>query len=165
MNQIRNAKPEDLEAIVNIYNYAIRSKFETADTEEIKWQERIPWFNDHDPAKFPIFVCVQNEVITGWLSISPYRPGRHALRFTMEISYYVHPDFKRKGIGNKLLEHGIAESKNLQYKTLFAIILEKNEASIELLSKYGFQQWAHLPAVADFDGIECGQVYYGLKIA
>jgi phosphinothricin acetyltransferase len=164
MNHIRIAVSKDLEAIVAIYNVAIRSKFETAETKEILWTERLPWFQDHDPAKYPIFIYEINGTIAGWISISPYRPGREALRFTVEISYYVHPDFKRKGIGSKLINHVIAEAKARNYKSLFAIILDRNEGSIQLLLKHGFSKWGYLPDIANFDGEECGQVYYGLRI-
>ena len=164
MNQIRIAQPLDLESIVSIYNFAVRSTFETADTEEIKWAERLPWFHVHDPENYPIFIYKEDGIIAGWISISPYRPGRQALRLTVEISYYIHPDFKRRGIGSKLVLHAIDEARRRKYKSVFAIILDKNEASIQLLKKLGFSQWGHLPNIADFDGEECGQVYYGLKL-
>lgn len=164
MTQIRIAEIEDFEAIVDIYNFAVRSTFETADTEDVKRAERLPWFKEHDPKNYPLFVYEMNEVIAGWISISPYRRGRQALKFTVEISYYIHPDFKRKGIGSKLVLRAITEARKRKYKSLFAIILDRNEASIQLLLKHGFSQWGHLPNIADFEGEECGQVYYGLRI-
>ena len=164
MSRIRIAQPLDLESIVNIYNFAVRSKFETADTTELQWPNRISWFKSHNPESYPIFIYKEEGVLAGWISISPYRPGRQALRFTVEISYYVHPDFKRKGIGSKLIIHAIEEARKRKYKSVFAIILDRNEASIQLLLKHGFSQWGHLPNIADFDGEECGQVYYGIRL-
>ena len=164
MSRIRIAQPLDLESIVSIYNFAVRSKFETADTKELNWTKRISWFKSHDPEDYPIFIYKEDGVIAGWVSISPYRSGRQALRFTVEISYYVHPDFKRKGIGSKLVLHAIGEARRRKYKSLFAIILDRNEGSIQLLVKHGFSQWGHLPNIADFDGEECGQVYYGIRL-
>ena len=32
------------------------------------------------------------------------------------------------------------------------------------MEKFGFELWGHLPNIADFDGIECGHVYYGIKV-
>lgn len=162
---IRIAKPEDLEPIMDIYNFSVLSKFETADTIAISWRKRIGWFKSHRPGKHPIFVFENDGHVLGWSSLSPYRKGRKALRFTLELSYYVHPDFKRKGIGSRLVEHAISESRNLKCKTLIAIILDKNVASIRLLTGYGFTKWGHLPNIADFNGIECGHVYYGLRIS
>lgn len=164
MSRIRIAQPLDLESIVSIYNFAVRAGFETADTTELNWPKRISWFKSHDPENYPIFIYKEEGVIAGWISISPYRRGRHALRFTVEISYYVHPDYKRKVIGSKLVLHAIAEARKRKYKSIFAIILDRNEASIQLLIKHGFSQWGHLPNIADFDGKECGQVYYGLRL-
>ena len=151
-------------SIVEIYNQAIKSKFETADTTEILPKDRLDWFNNHNPDTYPIFVYEINNQIIGWISISAYRQGRQALRYTAEISYYINNDFKRQGIGSKLIKYAIDKSKELNYKTLFAIILDKNEASINILIKFGFVIWGHMPNIADFFGVECGHVNYGLRI-
>ena len=164
MYNIRIAKTEDLENIFAIYNQAVKSKFETADTVEVDFRDRSEWLNNHNPDTHPIIVYENNGEIKGWVSISPYRNGRKALRYTVEISYYIHNDYKRQGIGGKLVEYAIQVCKKNNYKTLVAIVLDKNEASIGLLAKFGFVKWGHLPKVADFDGVECGHVYYGLKI-
>ena len=49
--------------------------------------------------------------------------------------------------------------------TLVAILLGDNLASIGLLKKLGFEEWAKLPAVADFDTREVDHVYYGLRVS
>lgn len=160
----RVAKLSDLESIVHIYNQAVRSRFETADTIEVDTKDKLEWFKNHSSDSYPIFVCEIDNTIVGWISISPYRQGRKALRFTAEVSYYVRIEYKRQGIGSQLIEHAIIEGKKLNFKTFFAIVLDKNEASVKLLIKYGFEKWGHMPDIADFDGEECGHVYYGLKI-
>ena len=162
---IRIATTNDLQSITAIYNAAVDSKFETADTDHLNWKDQNDWLNNHNAETHPVFVYQTDGVVAGWISLSPYRKGRQALRFTVEISYYIHPDYKRRGIGTKLMEHAIAESKLLNYKTLIAIVLDQNVISIGLLKKFGFIQWALLPNVADFDGIACGHVYYGLRIS
>jgi len=164
MDSIRIANIADLERITEIYNQAVSSKFETADTDEFESKDRMDWFHGHPQNSYPIYVYELNGAVVGWISISPYRCGRKALRYTAEISYYVHSDFKRQGIGNKLIEYILIQSKFLNFKTLFAIILDKNIASINLLKKFGFAEWGHLPDIADFDGEICGHVYYGRKV-
>lgn len=164
MDNIRIARLADLEEITEIYNQAVLSEFETADTVKTESKDKLEWFNNHKPDSYPIFVYEMNGKVAGWISISPYRPGRGALRYTVEISYYVNTDYKRKGIGSRLIEFILKKSKELNYKTIFAIILDKNTASINLLSKFDFVKWGHLPNIADFDGVECGHVYYGRRI-
>lgn len=164
MDSIRIAKEDDLKTIVDIYNQAVRSGFETADTEEVDIKDRYVWFNKHKSDTYPIFVYEKDNEVVGWISVSPYREGRKALKYTVEISYYIHNDYKRQGVGSELVKYVIGKCNDLEYKSLFSIILDKNEASIRLMEKYGFEKWAHMPNIADFNGVECGHVYYGLRI-
>ena len=162
---IRIATPADIVAVVAIYNQAIESSFQTAFMQPLSIEERRSWFNEHMDPAYPIFVYVADEKVVGWLSIGPYRSGREALRFIVEVSYYLDTEYQGRGIGSALLAHSIQACKDLGYKDLVAIILEKNTISIKLMKKFGFTQWAHLPAIANFNGIECGQVYYGLRLS
>jgi len=164
MNSIRAAKITDLGSIIEIYNQAMSSRFETADTLAVDSEDKINWFKNHQLDAYPIFIYEINNKIVGWISISPYRLDHKALRYTIEISYYVDYGYRRQSIGSKLIEYVIKRSKELNYKTLLATIFDKNEAAIKLLAKYGFVKWGHMPDVADFDGVECGHVYYGLRI-
>jgi phosphinothricin acetyltransferase len=45
-----------------------------------------------------------------------------------------------------------------------AILMDRNQASVRLLEKTGFARWGHLPGIADFGGVTCGQYLYGRKI-
>lgn len=161
---IRIAKSEDLGAIVDIYNQAIAAGQKTAHLKPVTVDERSKWFSDHTPDKYPIFVTRDKNEITGFLTVSAYRPGREALRFTAEVSYYVHSDHQRKGVATNLLRYAIGMCPSLHIKTLFAILLESNHGSIKLLEKFGFEKWGYMPKVADFNGIEVGHLYYGLRI-
>jgi len=161
---IRLAQPDDLPTIVNIYNQSIPSQQSTADTELVQVEDRKAWFEEHLPDKYPIFVAEIDDQVAGWCSLSAYRPGRMALRFTAEISYYIASEHQRKGIGKALIQHAISACPTLQLKSLIAIILERNTASQNILKKMGFEKWGHLPQVADFDGEETGHVYYGMRM-
>jgi L-amino acid N-acyltransferase YncA len=88
-NDIRTAKITDLGSIIEIYNQAMSSKFETADTLAIDPKDTISWFSSHQKDAYPVFVYEINNRIVGWISISPYRLDRKALRYTVEINYYV----------------------------------------------------------------------------
>ncbi len=161
---IREADIDDLAQIVSIYNEAIVAGLATIDTAPVSVESRLPWFREHTPGVYPIYVWDEGGRIEGWCSLSPYRPGRDALRFTAEISCYVAGKSRRKGIATRLARHAIAQCASLQLKNLFAIVLEPNAASRGILAKLGFAQWGFLPRVVDFDGRECGLVYYGLRL-
>jgi L-amino acid N-acyltransferase YncA len=161
---IRFAQLEDLPAIVDIYNQAIPSKQSTGDTQPLRVEDRLAWFKEHRPDEHPLYVAEIEGHVAGWCSLSPYRPGRAALRFTAEISYYIAPAYHRQGIGTALVEHTVAAAPALGIRHLFAIVLEGNAASLKLLQKIGFEQWGYLPKVADFDGNEVGHLYYGRHV-
>jgi phosphinothricin acetyltransferase len=165
-NQIltRFAQPDDLPTIVDIYNQSISSQQATGDTQPVSVEDRVTWFREHRPDVHPIFVADVDGGAAGWCSLSPYRPGRAALRFTAEISYYIASAYHRRGIGTALVEHTLAACPGLQIRHLFAIVLEGNWGSIRLLQKMGFEQWGYLPRVADFDGREVGHLYYGRHV-
>lgn len=161
---IRIATFVDLSAIVSIYNEAVSSRFATADITAVSVGARRDWFTEHEPTRYPIYVWEDAGAVRAWCSLSPYRRGRMALRFTAEISYYVQRDSQRKGIASRLIRHAILNCETLQIKNLFAIVLEPNMPSRSLLEKLGFERWGLLPCVADFDGQECGHVYYGQRL-
>jgi L-amino acid N-acyltransferase YncA len=161
---IRLAKFEDLEGIVEIFNEAINARFQTAFMEPVTVNDRIGWFNQHTPSEYPLFVYEMDHKIVGWTSISPYRAGRPALRHTVEISYFVHTGQLKKGIGTQLVQHALNASRLLHYRTVLAIIIDKNIASAHLLKKFGFEKWGHLPNVAEFDGVVCSHEYYGKSL-
>jgi L-amino acid N-acyltransferase YncA len=158
---IRLAQVDDLPAILDIYNQSIPSKRATGDIEPLRVEDRLDWFREHPPQEHPIFVAELDGRVTGWCSLSAYRPGRAALRFTAEISYYIDYEYHRQGIATALVEHTLAVCPALGIKHVFAIVLEGNQASLKLLQKMGFERWGYLPRVADFDGNEVGHLYYG----
>lgn len=160
---IRKATIDDTTGIAEIYNQAVDAKFQTGFTKRFEDTAVTDMIVAHTDA-YPIFVYVSDGRIAGWASISAYRPNRDAFRYTAEVSYFMHHDYQRKGIGSALLLHAMDACQNLGYKTLIAIILDKNAGSIKLAQKHGFEQWAFLPGVADFGGEECNHVYYGKKL-
>jgi len=160
---IRLAGLRDLQRIDEIYNQAIALRA-TAHLAPLTEDERLDWFKKHEPVRYPVFVAEYYGQVAGWLSLSPYRYDRPALRSTAEISYYVHENFRCCGIGTQLIKHAVLKAPELNFRVQFAIILEHNTASIRLLEKCNFEKWGFLPEVAIFDGEPCGQYYYGMLI-
>jgi phosphinothricin acetyltransferase len=162
---IRNARLEDIDSINNIHNQAINEKFKVAYLEPWTKDMMLEWFNEHDSKEYPVYVAEIDNNVVGFVYINSYRPGRVALKQTAEISYFVDKNYQRKGIGRKLIRFMESKCNNLGIKTLFAIIIDTNEASIKAIEKCGYKEWGHLPRIAIFDDIEVGHFYYGKRIA
>lgn len=163
--QIRTAERADLSSIVTIYNQAVPTHLSTANTTPYTVEGRKAWFIEHDPEKRPIFVATVDDRVVGWCSLSWYRPGRAALRFTAEISYYVDTALQGRGIGSSLIRNALQACPSLGIKNLVAVVIDRNKGSRRLLEKMGFEQWGFLPRVLDFDGDECGEYYFGKRIS
>jgi phosphinothricin acetyltransferase len=161
---IRDAKIEDVESINNIHNQAIDEKFKVSYLAPWTKDRRLEWFQEHNSEEYPVFVAEIDNTVIGYAYISPYRPGRVALQQTAELSCFIDKDYRGKGIGKKLIAHLESQCCKLGVKTLFAIVLDANEASIKLMEKCGYEKWGHLPGVAIFDHVEVGHLYYGKRM-
>ena len=164
-HHIRVATQADLPGIVAIYNQAVPTHRSTANTTPVTVEGRKAWFMEHDPEKHPIFVAEVDGKLAGWCSLSTYRPGRMALRFTAEMSLYIDSAFHRKGIGSALICHALKACPTLGIKNIVGVVIDQNEGSWKLLEKLGFQRWGYLPRVLDFNGEEFGEFYYGIRVS
>jgi L-amino acid N-acyltransferase YncA len=161
---IRLASPYDLPGIVQIYNDAVEQRFATTDLRPVTIAQRTAWFDDHDPATYPLHVFEEGGAVLGWCSFSSYRSGREAVLGTAEISYYVGRASRGRGVGTALVRHAVEEAPRLGKRVLFGILLERNHPSIRLMVKCGFELWGRLPDVALIDGALVSHLYYGRRV-
>jgi len=160
--QIRDATIADLPAIVAIYNSTVPSRMVTADTEPVSVESRQKWFHEHNPARHPLWVAEEEGHIAGWLSYSSFH-SRPAYSATSELSIYVAPEYRRTGLGTRLLVRAIEHGPEIGIRTLVGLIFGHNEPSLRLFEKHGFERWGHLPRVAILDGIERDLVIVGRR--
>ena len=148
--KIRDAIEADLPAIVEIHNAAIASGISTAQLEPVTVEGRREWLRAHSPAQYPIWVAELDGTIAGWLSLREFLP-RCAYRGTVEVSVYVHENFRRRGIGRRLLQQAITRGPQLKVHSFVGLIFSHNQPSIALFRATGFERWGLLPRVARVD--------------
>ena len=161
---IRDAVEGDLPAIVEIYNAAIRGRISTAQLDEVSVEQRLPWFHEHSPESYPLWVAEIDRQVAGWLSFHPFI-RRQAYRGTAEISIYVHEKFRRAGLGRAFLEEATARAPNLKISALVGCIFGHNAPSLRLFEQMGFERWGFLPRIANVDEVERDLVMVGLHIS
>jgi phosphinothricin acetyltransferase len=150
---MRLAVKSDLPAIVAIYNSTVSTRQSTADTVEVSVDSREEWFRQHTPDKRPLMVHEQDGRIIAWVSFQSFY-GRPAYDHTAEISIYISPEHRGKGLGKALLGEALSMPPSLNIRTVVGFVFSHNEPSIRLLKSFGFESWGRLPNVAEMDGKE-----------
>ena len=160
---IRDAAEADLPAIVEIYNAATATRLSTALFAPVSVNDRLPWFHRHSPNEFPLWVAEIAGQIAGWLSFHDFI-RRPAYRGAVELSIYVHEQFRRRGIGRALLQQAIAEAPRLNMRALLGYVLGHNEASLALFEQAGFERWGRLPRLARFENVSRDLIIVGRHV-
>lgn len=133
---IRRADVADLDAITEIYNQAILTTTATFDTEPKTREERRAWLESHD-ARHPVLVAVVDGRVVGWASLSKWS-DRPAYDDTAETSFYVHADYRSRGIGRQLKQAIVDEARRLKFHTILARVAEGSNESLHLNRSFGF---------------------------
>ena len=157
---IRDAVEADLPAIVEIYNATIPTRIVTAEIEPTTVEARLPWFREHSSEHYPFWVAESEGRVIGWLDFKRFLP-RRAYRGTAQISVYVDEEFRRHGVGQRLLEQAIARAPSLGITALVGFIFGHNVPSLKLFQRLGFERWGFFPGVAQLDGVERDLVVMG----
>ncbi|MCM3024009.1 GNAT family N-acetyltransferase [Heyndrickxia ginsengihumi] len=134
--KIRDAQIDDLPAMLEIYNDAVRNLTATFDLEEQTLENRREWFFSHG-GRYPLIVAESEGNVVGYCSLSKYRE-KEAYINSAELSVYISKDFRRNGLGTIFLKEIIKRAKELKYHTIISGITDGNSGSIALHEKFGF---------------------------
>lgn len=142
---IRPVKKDDAVALVAIYrpyveNTAITFEYEVPSVAD--FEQRIA----KTVSKYPYLVAEEEGQILGYAYASTYY-DRTAYDWSVELSVYLHPDARGKGIGTKLYDQLEAALERQGYLRFLACIALPNDASLALHQKRGYEQVAHFPKI------------------
>ncbi|MBO5254092.1 MAG: N-acetyltransferase [Clostridia bacterium] len=135
---IRKAVLEDLPALLDIYNHEVLNGTATFDLTPQTLPQRRMWFDAHNTENHPLFVYDADGVVAGYVSLSDYRE-KEAYRSTVELSVYVHPAHRGKGLATELMGFILDEARrDDSIHTVVSVITSGNTASVRLHEKFGF---------------------------
>jgi L-amino acid N-acyltransferase YncA len=142
---IREARPEDAEAMCRIYNHYVINTIITFEEEPISLKEMkdrivkvtrtLPWL-----------VWEENGTVNGYAYASNWKT-RSAYRFSVESTIYLHPDVIGRGLGRKLYASLLSELRSRFLHCVIGVIALPNESSVALHERLGFQKVAHFKEV------------------
>lgn len=144
---IRPARREDVPELLDIYNYEVINGAATLDLNTRTLEEWYEWYDAHNKDNHPLIVGVEDGEITGYASLSEYRQ-KEAYKTTVELSIYVSPNHRKKGVGRALMAHILEIAKNdAGTHCVVSVITAGNEASTKLHAEFGFTCCGTIPEV------------------
>ena len=131
--EIRKMKPDDRNQVSKIYD-------EGTDTGNANFEVTLPPWDEWIQKQVPgcSIVAIKSDDIIGWGSLAVYSE-REVYNGVVEDSVYVIKQYRRKGVGNILLEKLIELSEEKSIWTLQARIFPENGESIALHRKHAFR--------------------------
>lgn len=136
--KIRAAEEQDMPELLDIYNYEVEKGYATFDLRPKTMEERRVWFREHNRDNHPLIVAEEDGKAVGYASLSSYRI-KEAYAATVELSLYVHKDYRRRGIAAELAETILNMAREREdIHTVISVITGGNAASMKLHKKLGF---------------------------
>ncbi len=161
---IRTAEERDLPELLDIYNYEVINGVATFDLNPKSPEEWMKWFREHNTGNHPLIVAEVDGSVAGYASLSSYRE-KEAYAAAVELSVYVAPDYRRRGVARKLIS-GILEDARRRddIHTVVSVITDGNDASVTLHEEFGFVYSGTLREVGEKFGRKLDIVNYQLMV-
>jgi phosphinothricin acetyltransferase len=137
---VRPASRDDLPELVSIYNHYITNSHATFDTEPVTVESRTGWFemfSEVGPNR--LLVAAEGDRVLGCASSAPYRE-HPAFARTVEVSIYLRPDVRSRGIGSALYRPLLDNLQAERIHVALAGVALPNDASIALHRRFGFTE-------------------------
>ncbi len=125
-------------AVIDIFNHFITHGFAAYPDQPVPYEffDRFLQITRGSPAY--VAKAASGQVV-GFGFLRPFHPAE-TLRRTAELTYFLSPEFTRRGIGTALLNRLIEEATGLGVDSLVASISSKNDASLAFHRKNGFRE-------------------------
>ena len=139
--KITNILDKHLIEAHKIYNYYIENSYANFEDRKIPFRVFYKNYKEITLNKLPYLVALYNDHVVGIAYINKFR-DKSGYRFTFENTVYIHNNYIKQGIGNKLLNKLIVNSKkNKNIKNIVAVIGSVDcKGSLKIHQKNGFKK-------------------------
>jgi L-amino acid N-acyltransferase len=143
---VRDAAPDDLPAILAIYNDAVLTGTAIWNDTVSDLAGRRSWFEERRAAGFPVLVATVGGEVAGYAGYGPFRPHQ-GFRHTAELSIYVADGRRGGGVGGRLMAALVERARSARLHVLVGGIEAGNAGSLRLHARHGFVETGRLPQV------------------
>lgn len=136
---IRRIEPDDLPAVLDIYNHYVLHTPVNFDIDPRTLEQRREWLAQFSPSgKFQCFVADDGGKAVGYACSMAFKE-KAAYATTIETSIYCAPDRGGQGIGRKLYATLFEAIKGEDIHRAFAGITLPNAGSVAIHESFGFR--------------------------
>jgi L-amino acid N-acyltransferase YncA len=137
---IREARPEDAEAIAAILNPIIATGEYTAlDTPVTVEQEREFIVEFPECGVFHVAENPENGAAVGFQTLEPFATYTHAFDHVGVIATFVDLQHHHRGVGSRLFAATIEAGRQRRYEKIFTYVRADNLAALAAYRKHGFR--------------------------
>lgn len=145
--RVREARREDVPAILDIYNDAVIHTTASYDLEPVSLESRYAWFDSRLASGFPVLVAEgSGGEVLGFASYGPFRE-KAAYAGTVEHSVYIAPGQRGGGLGLRLMQELIARARAQGVHVMVGGVDGDNLGSLRFHERLGFSEVARMPQV------------------
>ncbi|AGB01444.1 GNAT family N-acetyltransferase [Methanoregula formicica] len=141
---IRVMQESDRDAVMRIFNHYARTSFAAYPEGPLPLQ----FFPHLKEGAISAVVIEDAGGVVGFGLLKPFFPFP-AFRKTGMVTYFIAPEYTRKGLGTRLFGRLLEDAKNNGMKMLLANISSKNEGSIRFHANKGFRVAGTLAGVGE----------------
>jgi L-amino acid N-acyltransferase YncA len=152
----------DRKSVINIFNYYIENTFAAYPEQKVSYDffdVFLKLFQGYPSAT----VQDKTNTVVGFGFLRAYHPSP-TFSQTAEITYFIAPNYTRKGIGKRMLAYLIAEAGKKKIDMLLANISSLNPASIAFHLKQGFAECGRFHDIGVKNGKKFDIVWMQKKI-
>lgn len=156
------AKENDLNIMLDIYNNYIANSTVTFDLDKVTLEEfknRI--FINH--SRYKTFLIYMDNELIGFCFLTQFRK-KAAYDKTVELGLYLKPQFTGKGLGREIVSYLEHIAKQNQFEIIIASVSGENTSSLKLFKKLGYEQCAHYKEIAEKFGRKVDLIDFQKKI-
>ncbi len=144
---VREASVNDLERLVEIYNYYVAETHITFDLEPVTVEARRTWFDQYNQTpRHRLLVGEVDGKVIGYASSSVFR-SKPAYDRSVETTIYLDIAYQGHGYGGQLYRKLMNELEQTDVHRCYAIVALPNEGSIALHKSLGFVEVGKLTHV------------------
>ncbi len=109
------------------------------------------WALSHVQQNHPFFVAIVGDRVVGWCDITP--PPLEGFSHRAGLGMGVHPDFRKQGIGKRLLQASLAQARKAGLERVELEVFTSNLAAKRLYETFGFSVEGVLRRARKLDGV------------